>query len=298
MKNLIKVSMFLLISLCVVSALNAGVQGIVTANTLNVRVKPSTNYAVVAKLKKDDKVFIVNHKKEWYEVSVPDGTKVYVASPFIKDGKIVKEVNLRSGPSVAFSAFRLASPEESIKVINTANPDWVQIEPSNPVTAWVSSKYIFVTPENLAKLEKELKAADQPVEVISEAITESTLEDITGINAQDESKAVEEVTEVKQNIKVDAKPDTVEPLPFLDSPPKKITIEGVVVKCTDDAKYVNFALASRVNGKLFPLCYLHSDNPKLKTLLGRRVLVSGLQRWVKNWERPVLEVEEIKASDM
>ena len=298
MKNFIKLSMLLVTSFSFI-ALNAGVQGIVTANTLNVRVKPSINYAVVAKLKKDDRVFVINHKKDWYEISVPEGTKVYVAAPFIKDGKIIKEVNLRSGPSVAYSSFRLATPEEDIKVIDTSNPDWIQIEPSKPVSAWVSDKYIFITPENLDKLKKELEEASHPAEVISKAISNSTLEDITGINPEEEAETVKEVVTTKEVVtpaKVE-EPENKEPLPFLDGTPKKITIEGVVVGCKDDYGYVKFALASRVNGKLFPLCYLHSSTPELKAFQGRRVVVTGLQRWVKNWERPVVEVGDIKESD-
>ena len=299
MKNFIKVSMLLWVTSCMFIALNAGVQGIVTANTLNVRVKPSTNYAVVAKLKKDDKVFVINQKKDWYEISVPNGTKVYVAAPFIKDGKIIKEVNLRSGPSVAFSSFRLATPDEEIRVIDTSNPDWIQIDPSKPVSAWVSDKYVFITPDNVTKLKKELEAANNPAEVISKAISKSTLEDITGINPEEEAETIKEVVTTKEVVtpeKVEV-PEKKEPLPFLDGTPKKITIEGVVVGCKDDAGYVSFALASRVNGKLFPLCYLHSKTSELKGFQGRRVVVTGLQRWVKDWERPVVEVDDIKESD-
>jgi len=296
MKHFLKSSLFF-ICLSVTVGVNAGVQGIVTANNLNVRVKPSTNYAVVAKLKKNDKVFVINHKKEWYEISAPNGTKVFVSSSFLKDGKIVKTVNLRSGPSVAFSAFRTAQPEESIKIIDDkTNPDWIQIEPENPVSAWVSAKYIFITPENIVELEKQLKEESAPAEVISDAITESTIEDITGIKMNDDSdlKPVqqEEVIKSVKTVKKD------EPLPFTDSIPKQVSIAGIMVRCKDEKGYVEYALASRVNGKLFPLCYLHADIDKnIGQFLGQRVVASGMQRWVKDWERPVVEVKEVKKAE-
>jgi len=299
MKMLITSSLFF-ICLLVTAGLNAGVQGTVTANTLNVRVKPSTSYAVVAKLKKDDKVFVINRKKDWYEISAPDGTKVFVSASFIKDGKIIKTVNLRSGPSVAFSAFRTAQPDEKIKIIDDkSNPDWIQIEPENPVTAWVSAKYIYITPENIIELEKQMKEAEAPAEVISDAITESSIEDITGIKVNDDAETVKPVQQREEVIKpVESAEKSDEPLPFTDSVPKHVSIAGIMVRCKDEKGYVEYALASRVNGKLFPLCYLHADKSKnIGKFLGQRVVASGMQRWVKNWERPVVEVQEVKKAE-
>jgi len=300
MKKLIRYALYME-CLTFLVVLNAGVQGTVSANKLNVRVKPSTNYAVVAKLKKGDKVFVINHKKDWYEISAPQGTKVYVSSGFVKDGKIIKKVNLRSGPSVAFSAFRTSDPSESIKIIDMkSNPDWIQIEPDKPISAWVSAKYVSITPENVIELKKQLDRANAPAEAVSSAITESSIEEITGIKVGND--AVEEIPEVKEKEEV-VTTEGVESnhngiLPFTDSVPKLISIEGIIVRCKDDTGYIEFALASRVNGKLFPLCYLHSsDSTEMKKYQGQRVVVSGMQRWVKDWERPVVELETIKVAE-
>ncbi len=133
-------------------SLFAEVDGIVTATKLNIRVKPGTNYAVVAQSKKGEKLQIISQKAEWYEIAAPADSKVFVRSSFIENGSIKKTVHLRSGPSVAYSSFRLAEKGEPVKVIDKSRKDWFQIAPPKGLTAWTSAKYIYLTPKNATKL--------------------------------------------------------------------------------------------------------------------------------------------------
>jgi uncharacterized protein YgiM (DUF1202 family) len=245
-------------------SLFAGVDGIVTATKLNIRVKPGTNYAVVAQAKKGEKLQIIKHKDEWYEVTAPADTKVWVASSFLENGRIKKSVHLRSGPSVAFSSFRLAEKGEVVKVIDKSRKDWYQIEPPKGLTAWTSAKYVYLTPENAAKL--------------------------TG------KKPVAKTEKIPGTKKPPAKTKTADkktPLPFTDGKGKQVSVEGFLVTLGKGSTYVTHAIASRINGEYFPLCYVHSKSHNLKLWEGRRVHVTGMQRWVKNWQRPVVEVDKI-----
>lgn len=251
--------------LCIASlTLSAGVDGIVTATKLNIRVKPGTNYAVVSQAKKGEKLQVLNHKEEWYEIVAPPDTKVWVAAAFIEDGAIKKTVHLRSGPSVAFSTFRLAEVGEPIKIIDKSRKDWYQIEPPKGLTAWTNAKFVYLTPENAAKLtgkKPEVKPEVKP----------------------DEKKKPEETKTAENKT----------PLPFADGTPKQVSVEGFLVTLSKDSTYVTHAIASRINGEYFPLCYVHSKSHNLKLWEGRRVHVTGVQRWVKNWQRPIVEVEKI-----
>lgn len=253
-------------SICLYSiSLFAGVEGTITATKLNIRVKPGTNYAVVSQVKKGQKVEVLKHDKGWYEIVAPQNTKVYVAASFIQDDKVKKEVHLRSGPSVAFSSFKTAKPGTKVKIIDKSRKDWYQILPPPGLTAWTSAQYVYLTPENAAKL-----AGKKP--------------------------------ETKPDKNPDKEPDKVRknadnpesPLPYNEGKGKEVSVEGFLVTLSKDSVYVTHAIASRINGEYFPLCYVHSKDHNLKLWEGRRVNVTGMQRWVKNWQRPVVEVEKIK----
>ena len=261
MKIFTTVAIFLLISFSIL----AGVEGTVTATRLNIRVKPGTNYAVVAQVKKGGKLNVIKHEKGWYQVKAPQNTKVWVSSTFVENGEIKKEVYLRAGPSVAFSSFTTAMPGDKVNVIDKSRKGWLQITPPKGLTGWTSAKYIYLTPENAAKLTE--KKSTNEIEKLS-------------------------INDKKDNKKV-AKTKGKLPLPFTESKGKQVSVEGFIVTLSKDATYVTHAIASRINGEYFPLCYIHSKLHNLKLWEGRRVQVTGTQRWVKNWQRPVLEVDKI-----
>jgi uncharacterized protein YgiM (DUF1202 family) len=192
---------------------------------------------------------------------------VWVSSSFVVDGIIKKSVHLRAGPSVAFSSYRLAEPGESVKIIDKSRKDWLQIAPPNGLTAWVSAQYVFLTPENAAKLTE--KALVKKAEI-------------------EKKKAIAKGKEANSSPK---KPP--EALPFINSNGKVVTVEGYLVPLRKDAKYVTHAIAAKINGEYFPLCYIHSDTHNLNLWKGRRVNITGTQRWVKGWQRPVVNLTKI-----
>ncbi|NOY74841.1 MAG: hypothetical protein GXP32_03500 [Kiritimatiellaeota bacterium] len=59
------------------------------------------------------------------------------------------------------------------------------------------------------------------------------------------------------------------------------------------ASYVTHAVAAKTNGDYFPFCYVHSDIFNLKLWENRKVRVTGTQRWVKGWQRPVVEITKM-----
>lgn len=252
-----------LLFICSLSV-SAGVEGTVTASKLNIRVKPGTNYAVVAQVKKGQTVTVLKHDKGWYEIAAPSNTKVYAAASFIQDDRVIKEVHLRAGPSVAFSSFCTAQPGTQVKIIDKSRKDWYQILPIPGLTAWTSARYVFLTPANAAKLAGKK--------------TEKKPKTIPG-----EKPKNGKVVKTEKGA-----------LPYTEGKGKEVSVEGFLVTLNKDSTYVTHAIASRINGEYFPLCYVHSSTHNLKLWEGRRVNVTGLQRWVKNWQRPVVEVEQIK----
>ena len=76
-------------------ALHAGDEGIVTARLLNVRMKPELRSPAVMKLRSGAKVDVLAVRGEFYEITAPAATPVYVSEVFLRDGKVTSSVNMR-----------------------------------------------------------------------------------------------------------------------------------------------------------------------------------------------------------
>lgn len=260
----LRIALFISLA-CVSFSSLAGVDGSITATKLNVRVRPGKKYTQIAQLKKDDKVSVLRHKDGWYEIAVPADSRVWVSSMFLENGRVKKQVNLRAGPSVAFSSYRFAEPGETLKVLDSSREGWLRVAPPLGLTAWVSAKYVYITPENAAKLAKNPTKKN----VTPKIAVAPKLGDAKG------RKATQKI------------------LAFTDANKKIVSHEGMLLPLRKGAVYVTHAVAVKVNGEFFPFCYVHSDVYNLKLWEGKRVNVTGVQRWVKGWQRPVVSITKI-----
>lgn len=82
-------------------------------------------------------------------------------------------------------------------------------------------------------------------------------------------------------------------LDFISLPDKKAVYEGFLTLLKSDLS-VQHVLVLDVNGALSPICYLRSDNSDLSLWLNQKVKVSGIEKWVKDWKRPLLIVENVE----
>ncbi|MCK5843756.1 MAG: SH3 domain-containing protein [Victivallales bacterium] len=194
-------SLFLSLLLAAIPSFAAGegVEGVVMATKLNVRVRPGTKYTRVAQLKKDDKVTVLRHRDGWYEILAPANSEVWISSLFIENGLVAKLANLRSGASVANSSYRLAKPGERLQVLKTSE-SWTKVQPPKNLKAWVSAKFIYLTPENSAKLAEK--------------------------STPKKTAAAKTADGQKKKTKKGGKTNKTELLPFLDSEGKTASYEG------------------------------------------------------------------------
>lgn len=274
---LLKRTAFCIFSISSIVILNvnssAGVEGTVTANVLNVRVRPGTKHTVVAQLKKGEKVDVIRLEQGWYEITAPKTAAVWAAAAFIKDGVVEKELTLRSGPSVAYSPYGTISPGRKVEILDKSRKDWLRIAAPEGITAWASGEYIAILPENAARL-----VGTSPLE-------EKKPEDIVLTK-----KTAQKITDEKI---VDIQAAGSLKLPFTGSEGKTVSMEGFLVPLDPAAVYVTHAIASRVNKEYFPLCYIRAEKLNLKLWEGKKVQVTGKERWVKGWQRPVVEIDMI-----
>lgn len=286
---------FLFVSAFGVSAADSapvagGVVGVVSATTLNVRVRPATKYTAVAKLVKGDKVRVLRYEKDWYEIVAPEKSSVWISASLVENGFVVKRANLRSGPSVAFSSYRVVDPGEKVSVVDSTREKWLRIAPPRGLTAWVSAKYIHLNPKAAAKLAGKPLAPAKTVAggkkkaggEAAAVVAKGGAPEKGGVGAK--SAAGNYAGEKKQ-----------EALPFLGKG-RDIRVEGTLIRLRSDTAYVAFAVASKVNGEYFPLCYIHSGKRDISSFENSEVVVSGLQRFVKGWRRPVLDLRSISSA--
>ncbi len=133
----------------------AGAQGVVNVKKLNVRIRPTTKYSITGVLNKGDKVNILKREGDWYMISAPSNSSVWVSKPFIEQNTITKRVNLRCGPSVAFMKYTAVNPGMKVKVLDDSQDNWVKIAPPNGLAAYVSTQFVtIVTKKYVSKIDK------------------------------------------------------------------------------------------------------------------------------------------------
>lgn len=289
----------------------AGKVGTVNCYRLNVRVKPG-NHTVVGTLKRGDKVHILEEKDGWYRISIQEDSQVWVSERFVKDGKLVSDVNLRSGPGINFRAYGIAKGNQPVQVIDKSKKDWLRIKPLSDMSAWVSKTLITIdggstdTAAAVAavdKTAKEVAAQSDKTTKPVKADPKSPVKDLpqelpgntsAGNKAAEKDKAATEKPATKPVKPIAAKSDKEDPLPFIDEPAEEVQKEGLLLSLTNGAVMVTHAICVKEsNGTYRTLGFLYGDANKMNSLLEKKVRLKGSQRWVKGWKFPVIKVNEI-----
>ena len=133
-----------------VGTVNAqSVQGMVTADSLNVRTGPSTSYTTKFTINKGDTVTVEESANGWYKITTKDGKNGWASSKYIQTSqntvttiKIVSisSLNMRSGPSTSYSVIQTLSKNTQVEVISVEN-GWAKIK-YNSKTGYVSNQYL------------------------------------------------------------------------------------------------------------------------------------------------------------
>ncbi|OGV59725.1 MAG: hypothetical protein A2X45_16475 [Lentisphaerae bacterium GWF2_50_93] len=245
------------------------IAGTVKANVLNVRVKSGEKHAVVAQLSRNDKVTVLSFEKGWYEVMAPQKSSVWISSAFVKDGVVSKKAYLRTGPSVACAPYaKLAEQGTKVEVLDTTQEGWMRIAVFEGLTAWVNADFVEVDPVQAGTLKGE---------------------------KQDDAVPPED----KEGNEKGAEKKNPEPgkMSFTGIGPKAASYEGVLVPVQQDmgTGLVTHAVASRTEGQYFPICYVYSRKMNMKLWEDKKIQVTGQERWVRDWHKPVVEVDIVNA---
>ncbi len=138
--------------------------GKVTASTLNVRSGAGTNYSVVTKVYKGDKVNLLESSNGWYKVKLSNGKVGWASSDYITKinnsnndlsnnnsqsgtsisgyGKVTAStLNVRSGAGTSYSVVTKAYKGDKVELLESSN-GWYKIKLSSGKVGWASSDYI------------------------------------------------------------------------------------------------------------------------------------------------------------
>lgn len=263
--------LMVLIALSAPLAMAESSKGKVTANSLNVRVKPTTAYSTVASLPRGTEVEVLGRNGDWYEITAPADSAVWIAAEFLNDGETAANVNLRPGPGLAYTSYGILPKGEKVTIIGEPHRGWLKIRPPRGLSAWVHANYIELTEkEDADRLEAE---AEGP-----------------GIGARGE------LSLESGNIKTpnyerarERAPERIGSLPFTDDP-EPVVVTGKIMPLYPDAVYVTHAIVWETDEGLCPVAYLRCDWADLSPMEGTRVVIDGRERPVFGWRRPVVEV--------
>lgn len=136
-------------------------QGIVKADRVNIRSRPSTAAEVLGQLNRGDVVDIhgrtnvteAGSTREWMQIALPAHARAFVASRFVSEGRITAEdVMVRSGPGTNYRDIGRAQKNEPVTVVGQQG-DWTQIRPTPGCRGWVAADLVDVPPPAVAAAE-------------------------------------------------------------------------------------------------------------------------------------------------
>lgn len=142
-----------------IAAYAGGEQGVVTTDVLNVRSGPSTNNAIISKVKKGEKLDLITKQGNWYKTKVKGkegwvsadyiksvsngGSGSTTTNPSVKKGKsTVDNLNMRSGGSTSYSVIRKLNKGTEFEIVSESG-SWVKIKHEGRL-GYVHKDYVLV----------------------------------------------------------------------------------------------------------------------------------------------------------
>ncbi len=268
---------------------------------------PGIVYTRIAMLQKGDRVDVaVNKGNPWLRIRLPADTLVWVHRDFvawrppIPDDPITKpEPAAVAEASAAMSLLKgpttpTLPPPATTRKPHTEAPAYNAPEPEMPAppakfaappTAVGKTSQTDVLQERTDDKTGAAGAASEP-ETASKAV------EATRVNG--ERKAGTAGADVEIRIHNIRPQPTREEIVYIGEAPA-IEKLGIVIPLGKKASPWAYALAVFINDTYYPMAYLTKKPFDPEQWKWKRVQVTGTQRWVRGWPRPLIEVASIRA---
>ena len=272
-------------------------------NNINVRGKAAIRSEILTRLKKGDRVEVLEIVKQpakpdepdkWERIALPTNTAVWIQSDFIDaTNKTVKprRLNVRSGPSENHSVIGTLSRGATVQEVDHKG-DWIQVQPPQGVYGFVAAHLLapaVAPPVEVAK-------TDTPPAVPASPLDETKIETPKSPPPPAELPPPTPATDVAT---------ATQPLGGATPPPEPpaeeeeikrvVSREGIVKRSVSIQAPTWFVLESPDTGKTVNYLHTPSANVVLRDFFGQRVLVTGEEGLDERWPNtPVINVESIE----
>ncbi|RAP27090.1 N-acetylmuramoyl-L-alanine amidase [Brevibacillus laterosporus] len=126
----------------------------VTADILNIRSGPGTNYQLVSSVPKSTKLTVLSKKDKWIQVKLPNGKQGWGLNTYLQEIKAppqppkviylkstVDMLNVRTEPKPDAQIVQIMDKTKSYKMIKKEGV-WAQIQLSDKTTGWVNANFV------------------------------------------------------------------------------------------------------------------------------------------------------------
>lgn len=126
----------------------------VTADNLNIRSGPGTNYQLVSSVPKSTKLTVISKKDKWVQVKLPNGKQGWGINTYLQEIKAAPQppkviylkstvdmLNIRTAPNSDAQIIQVMDKTKSYKMIKKEGI-WAQIQVSDKVTGWINAKFV------------------------------------------------------------------------------------------------------------------------------------------------------------
>jgi uncharacterized protein YgiM (DUF1202 family) len=267
----------------------SSVEGVVTANILNVRANPGVKYEVVCQLRSGDKVRIIQVRGDWLGIEAPPETEAWIALSHLDHDRVIDhKVSVYSGPGSIFSSYATLNRNETVTILRTIEDKWVKIRRPSHAIVWVHKSYIAADPDSKLEIDGQVLS-------------------LTGLSNQEEdsnapreneqgSPAAVLTSESTMPKGVKIKQLSIKPISYsitFIGNPRTIEQIGTVISLGRDYAPFKYALASLTNASYYPLAYLRSGSENLDDWLWKEVKIQGSRRWIRGCTRPLIQVAAV-----
>ena len=266
-------------------------------NNINVRAQASIKSEVVNRLKRGDKVEVLeiveqkakpNEPDKWARIVLPTNTAVWAHGDFIDSAShTVKpsRLNVRGGPSENYSIVGRIEKGTAVKEIERKG-FWVRIEPPEGVYGFVAAHLLspsVAPPVEIAKADTTPLGGTTPPEETAVPSPAPTPPPSDVAPAPADTAAVTPA-------EPEPAPETTE-----EEIKRVVAREGIVKRSVSIQAPTWFVLESPTTGKTVNYLFTPSPELILRDYFGQRVIVTGEEGLDERWPNtPVINVESIE----
>lgn len=285
-------------ALCAVCAWSASAaEGVVTADLLNIRMRPDVKSTVAVKLDKGCKVEVLGESGEFLEIAAPMISPVYVSAVYLDAGTATAPLKMYVAGNPAAATYGTLPRGTVVKLIDIDRYGWAKIEPPAGTRLYAAKRYIKVTgeipkaeekkpvPPTKVEEKKETPAVETPAVKTEEKKAEKPA-------PRPEEKKAEKPVE-KPVVMDPATEKALKDIGIDLSKGAALSVTGTLLKLETTTVPVLGYVLMRNGAHEYYLC---ADKVALDKLGDAPVALQGRSFRVPGWRVPVLYVESAAAA--